>query len=385
MTGIFPSSLVRAGLDLNRTAAKGLANGFDWMFRRDTLVKSGQTWFELVHDSDLMSVRYYGLPDENEIDLPDGSTMQVEREQHPIPLVLVPPLGVTTNTFDLMPDRSLARYMAARGFRTYLIDWGKPHGEFADYGLFEYADTMMSEALEKIRAHSGSQDLSMMGWCMGGLLMLLHQGIKQDPHIKNIVTIASPIDMNSGSKVAGFADYMDAPAKVIDLVGRLLGQELGPNMFVAPGWMTTLSFKLTDPIGSVTTYWDLMTQITDREFVVKYTTTSDYLDNMLAYPGGVVKDLMTRVAPDNAFKAGEIDLGDAVAKLNEIDTPMLIFAGKKDIIVEPIMAKALVDVIASEDKQYRLAGGGHMGVILGRGAMNDVWGPSADWLLERQQ
>ncbi len=381
---VFPNSLFRAGLNLNRSVAQGMANGFDWMFRRETLVKSGKTWFELVHDSDLMAVRYYGLPDENEIDLPDGSTMQVERDQHPIPLVLVPPLGVTTNTFDLMPDRSLARYMAARGFRTYLIDWGKPRGEFADYGLYDYAGRMMTEALDKIRAHSGSQDLSLMGWCMGGLLMLLYQGINQDPRIKNMVTVASPIDMKSGSMVAGFADYMDAPAKVIDMVGKLRGRELEADKFASPGWMTTLSFKLTDPIGSITTYWDLITQITDREFVVKHTTTSNYLDNMLVYPGGVVKDLMTRVAPENAFKVGEIDLGDGVAKLNEITTPMLIFAGKKDIIVEPIMAKALIDVIASEDKQYRLAGGGHMGVILGRGAMTDVWGPSADWLLERQ-
>jgi len=381
---LFPRAFWQAGLQANRTAAQGVANAFDWVFRRDTLVKSGKTWFELVHDTDLMSVRYYGLPDENEIELADGSTMQVERNQHPIPLVLVPPLGVTTNTFDLMPDRSLARYMAARGFRTYLIDWGKPRGEFADYGLYDYSGRMMVEALQKIREHSGSEDVSMMGWCMGGLLILLHQGLYQDPHIRNIVTVASPIDMKSSSQVAMFADYMDAPAKVIDVVGRLRGRELEADKFATPGWMTTLSFKLTDPIGSITTYWDLMTQITDREFVVKHTTTANYLDNMLVYPGGVVRDLMTKVAPDNAFNVGEIDLGQGVAKLNEIETPMLIFAGKKDIIVEPVMAKALVDVIASEDKQYRLAGGGHMGVILGRGALNDVWGPTADWLLERQ-
>lgn len=380
---IVPSTLFSAGLQVNRTLAQGVSNAFDWMFRRDTLVQSGKTWFELVHDTDLMSVRYYGLPDESEIELADGSSMVIERNQHAIPLVLVPPLGVTTNTFDLMPDRSLARYMAARGFKTYLIDWGKPHGEFADYGLYDYSGRMMSEALAHIRKHSGCQDVSMMGWCMGGLLILLHQGMNKDPHIKNIVTVASPIDMKSGGMVAGFSEYMDAPAKVVDAIGRLRGRELEADKFASPGWMTTLSFKMTDPIGSVTTYWDLLTQITDREFVKKYTTTADYLDHMLVYPGGVVKDLMTKVAPDNAFAQGEIDLGDGVAKLAEIDTPMLIFAGKSDKIVEPVMAKALVDVIASEDKQYRVAPGGHMGVILGRQAFTEVWGPSADWLLER--
>lgn len=72
-----------------------------------------------------MPVRYDGLPDEDGIRLVDGSRMPVERKQYPLPLVLVPSLGVAADTFDLMPVRSLARYMAARGFRTYLIDWGK--------------------------------------------------------------------------------------------------------------------------------------------------------------------------------------------------------------------------------------------------------------------
>lgn len=381
---ILPTQLFSSGLAVNRSLAKGVANGFDWLFRRDSLIQSGKTWFELVHDADLMSVRYYGLPDENEITLPDGSKQVIERNTGRIPLVLVPPLGVTTNTFDLMPDRSLARYMAARGFETYLIDWGKPGKAHADYSLYDYAGRMMAEALEAIRAHSGQQDVSMMGWCMGGLLMLLHQGMNQDPHIRNMVTVASPIDMAGGGVAAGMSDYLDAPAKVIAAIGKIRGRELEAEKFASPGWMTTLSFKMTAPVQAVTTYWDLFTQISDREYVVKHSTTADYLDHMLSYPGGVVKDLMTRVAPENAFAAGRIELADGhVAELNKIETPILIFAGATDIIVEPAMAKALVNVVASEDKQYRVAKGGHMGVILGRTAMGEVWGPSADWLIER--
>ena len=118
-----------------------------------------------------------------------------------MPLVLVPPLGVTTETFDLMPQRSMVRFMAANGFKTYLVDWGKPKKEHAHLNLKDYSYTMLGTALEKIRAHSGSQDLSLMGWCMGGLLCLLHQGQVQDPAIRNIITVASPIDLESGRGV----------------------------------------------------------------------------------------------------------------------------------------------------------------------------------------
>ena len=175
------------GLALNQWISETTANSVDWLFKRDTLIKSGRTWFELVHDGDLMAVRYYELPEDDEIELVDGSTMPIQRKQHAVPLVLVPPLGVTTETFDLMPQRSLVRYMVASGFKVYLVDWGKPRKEHGHLGLKDYSYTMMGAALDKIRAHSGSRDLSMLGWCMGGLLCLLYQGQVRDKHIRNII------------------------------------------------------------------------------------------------------------------------------------------------------------------------------------------------------
>ena len=90
---------MRQGLALNHRAASTAANSVDWLFKRDTLIKSGRTWFELVHDGDLMAVRYYELPEDDEIELVDGSTMPIQRKQHAVPLVLVPPLGVTTEIY----------------------------------------------------------------------------------------------------------------------------------------------------------------------------------------------------------------------------------------------------------------------------------------------
>ena len=46
------------GLALNQRVAEMANNGIDWVFKHDTLIKSGRTWFELVHDGDLMAVRY---------------------------------------------------------------------------------------------------------------------------------------------------------------------------------------------------------------------------------------------------------------------------------------------------------------------------------------
>jgi polyhydroxyalkanoate synthase len=379
--------LVREGMRLNRRLSSAAANGVDWLFKRDTLIKSGRTWYELVHDGDLMAVRYYELPEEDEIELADGSRKPIERKQHAVPLVLVPPLGVTTETFDLLPHRSLVRYLVAAGFKLYLIDWGKPRKEHAGLGLIDYSYDMMKVALEKIRRHAGTRELSLMGWCLGGLLCLLYQGMVKDKGIRNIVTVASPIDLETGqgviSQVASVAQALDGPAQLVSNYSNLRLNTLDPARLSLPPAMTTIVFKMTDPVGSVTTYLDLVTRLGDREFVESHSTTSDYLNNMLRYPGGVVKDMSGSVVTENQLARGRVTIGDRVAELDKIECSLLAFAGKNDSLVPPAVAARIVDVVASEDTDFRVAPGGHMGVIIGSKAQDAVWAESAEWLASR--
>lgn len=373
------------GLAANQRLAQAAGNGFDWLFRRNNLVKSGHTWFELVYDGDPMAVRYYELPDEDEIELNNGDSLPIERHQHRRPLVLVPPLGVTTETFDLLPQRSLVKYMAARGFKTYLIDWGKPKKQHAHLGMQDYADVMMSQALAEVRRHSGSEEVSLMGWCMGGLISLLYMGITEDPKVKNLITVASPIDLRGGGLATGVAQALNVPAQLIRRYTDFRLHLLDPSALSAPPWLTTLAFKLTDPLSSVTTYWDLVTRLWDREFVESYSTTSDYLNNMLLYPGGVVQDMAVKVAVDNKLASGEIDIGDKLARLDRIQCSMLVFAGETDTLVPPSIAERIMDIVASSDKAFYVVPGGHMGVILGSRAQDAVWSEAADWLIQRDK
>jgi polyhydroxyalkanoate synthase len=304
-----------------------------------------------------------------------------------VPLVLVPPLGVATEAFDLMPQRSLVRSMVAAGFKVYLVDWGKPKKEHAHLGLKDYSYSMLGTALQKIRQHSNSEDLSLMGWCMGGLLCLLYQGQVKDGHIRNIVTVASPIDLESGSGVmsglAGVAQALNGPAQLVSNYTNLRLNTLDPARLSVPARLTTLVFKMTDPVGSVTTYWDLVTRLWDREFVESHSTTSDYLNNMLMYPGGVLKDMAVKVVLDSQLAKGRVEVGDNIAELDAIRSNLLVFAGETDHLVPPEIAEKIVEIVASKDKEFRVAPGGHMGVIMGSRAQSKVWAESAEWLAER--
>ena len=70
------------GLEINERLAAAAANGFDWLFRHEYLVKSGQTEFELVHVGDPMTVRHYTLDGEHAIELADGTVLPIRRRRH---------------------------------------------------------------------------------------------------------------------------------------------------------------------------------------------------------------------------------------------------------------------------------------------------------------
>lgn len=355
-------------------------NAMDWLFLRGSLVQSGLTHYETLLSGDPMSLRYYPPPYESSVPLSNAEPMSVRRQRHPVPLILVPPLGVTTESFDLMPHRSLARYMSARGFHVYLIDWGKPELRHARLTLKDYSLDMFSQATAEVRRHAGVEEISLMGWCMGGLLSLMYAGASGDNKIRNLITVASPVDFRGKGLMATVAGILNPPARLVRRFTKIRVHEFDPLRLQTPAWVTTLGFKLTDPIGSITTYWDLLKRLADREFVENHSTTADYLDHMLIYPAGVIQDMFVHVLLDNHLAEGRIELGDKMADFSSITANYLAYAGATDHLVPATVARKSVDLVGSKDKEFRVAPGGHMGVILGSKAHQFVWEPVAQWL-----
>lgn len=370
-------------LALNERVAQVANNAFDRIFLPGTLVRSGQTPYEVIHTYGITSVRYYPPLEDSEIRLGDGLTLPSLPETYGVPLVLVPPLAARPTIFDLMPERSLVRYFVARGFRVYLIDWGEPGREQAHYGLGDYVNDLMPEALTRIREHAQVQDLSLFGWCLGGLFGLIYAGLSQDPHLRNLVTVASPVDTRQGSLMGQLTAALMKPAELVRKLTSFRIHQLAPERLTVPGWLNSLAFKLTNPVGSITTYWDLVLRLWDREFVESHTTTSSFLNDMLAYPGRLIQDMFVKFAIDNDLSRGRIELDGRTADFSRIQSAVLVFAGEADTLVTPAAARKSLDLVATEDKRYRVVPGGHVGVLAGAAAAGAVWEVAADWLAER--
>lgn len=371
---------LRQSLRINKHAVSVANNAYDRLFRSDTLIKSDLTRKQEIHSNGLMTVHYYPPLQESQIELNDGSSLAVEKIAQTIPLVIVPPLAASSLIFDLLPHRSLVKYFLAKGFPVYLVDWGEPKREHTHLGIKDYVEDMLPDAIQHIRKHSGQQQLSLMGWCMGGLFSLMYTALSQDKHIKNIITIASPIDSRQGGVGGGMIAALLGPAKLIRKYTGFRINRLDPKYFRVPGKINSIAFKLTNPIGSLSTYWDLLVNIWDRDFLESHTTTSDFLDNMHDYPGGIMQDFTVKFALNNQLSKGQMKVGGKTVNFEKIHCSLLAVAGDTDALVTPAAARKSMELVSSGDKEFIIAPGGHAGVVMGAKAQSHVWAVAADWL-----
>jgi polyhydroxyalkanoate synthase len=367
---------------LTRQGALYAGNAFDRVFRAASLVQAGQTPFETLHSDGLVSLRYYPPLQEDFIEL-DGMVIPVERKTHRTPIVIIPPLAVNMLIYDLFPQRSLVRFLRAKGFEVYLIDWGIPKREHTHYNMHTYVAELLPAYLNRVREHSGEQELSLHGWSMGGMFTLFYSALSKDQHIRNAIVLGLPIDSHASGAIGWMYQRIADVAEVVRKRTGFKLHDLKPHWFYTPGWANTIGFKLTNPVGSVMGYWELLVRLGDREFVTNHATTSAFLDRMVAYPGGVIQDTVVRVWIDNQLAKGRIQIGEDFALLENVNANLLAIAGQEDTLATPGAAKRVMDHVSSADKTFRVAPGGHMGILAGSKAPRASWLELAEWLAVR--
>ena len=366
-------------------ALQWISNAVERQMKSENFIVADQTPHDIIYQKGLLSVRKYPALTESEI-LIGEQMVKVSKKRHKIPVVLIPPLAADPLNFDLMPHRSLVRFLLAHGYKVYLVDFGSPDADHSHLGLVDYTTIMIPDALKRIRTDARQKELTLLGYCMGGLFSLIYAGWSHDKNIRNIVTIASPIDAHQTGAAGKLWEVTRTPVRLVRRFTGFRIHNIDPSKLNVPGWVSSLIFKATNPMGTVTGYIDLLMNLWDRDYVTEYQTMSTWFNKMHAYPGGIIQDFIVRVGMDNALATGNIQLGHGKGKsaaLDKIESSLLAIAGKTDKIVTVDAAKKVMDIIGSADKEFMIAPGGHAGVFAGSKAPMTTWVYANEWLATR--
>ena len=357
-------------------------NARDLLLRPETLSRAGQTPFETIHDDGMVRLRYYPPLEEPEVELA-GEQVPVASCARRTPVVIVPPLAVNMLIYDLFPERSLVRYLRARGFEVYLVDWGRPDNRQDHYRLSTYFGDMLPGKLEHIRAHAGTRRLWLHGWSFGGLFSLCYAALYEDPGLAGLVLVGAPCDYHHDGALGRQYRRMAERLRRLRRWTGLRVRRMPRRLFHSPGWANSLGFKLLTPVSSFSSYVELARNLGDREYVREYATNAAFLEDMVAYPGGVMQDVIHFLLVDNVLARGELPVREAHRGLEQVRQPVLSITGANDPIVPPEASHRMFESVSSQDVQCITVPGGHMGVLAGSRGARESWPAMVEWLAER--
>jgi polyhydroxyalkanoate synthase len=111
-------------------------------------------------------------------------------------------LGLVSRSsiFDLHEEASFVPQLGDAGFDVYVLDWGEPGQADADRTISTYVSRYLPRAVRSLLRTSGAADLTMIGYCMGGNLALLAAAGHPQLPIRNLITVATPVDMQGSRR-----------------------------------------------------------------------------------------------------------------------------------------------------------------------------------------
>jgi polyhydroxyalkanoate synthase len=295
-------------------------------------------------------------------------------KKHPIPILFIYALLNRPYCLDLMPGNSFIEFLVSEGFDVYMLDWGIPGDEDSDLTFENYVLDYMPRAVRKVLRHSRVEELTLFGYCQGGVMAAMYASLLPEG-LKNLILLASPIDCapeNSGLYGRWFSEKNHDPDVIVNTYGSL------PADFAYTG--TAMLNPVTNYIGTHMTMWDLISQ---DKINASWLAMNKWANDPIPMPGAAYKQWVEDFYQHNRLVKGEIKLRGRRVDLSNIEIPLLNIAGEKDHLVLLPQVEAVMDLVGSEDKEFLVLDAGHVGLLTGRRAKKDLWPRVQSWLESR--
>lgn len=293
-------------------------------------------------------------------------------EVYRVPLLLVMSLVSKPYILDLTPGQSLVEFLLKQGFDVYMIDWGIPRPVDTRLRLEDYVLDFIPDCIRRVLDDSDEEEVSIVGYCMGGMLASLYAALADKGPLKNLACFTTPVNFD-GMKL--FKQWTDRRHFDVDRIVDTLGN-VPPELMFA-------SFDMLRPVARVASQVRLWDKLWDDDFVKSHRMFDRWASDQIPFPGETFRQTIKDLQWDNKLIKGELELGGQRVDLANIKVPFLHVVAEHDHIVPYESAKELVPMVGSEDKTELMLKGGHVSLVAGGNAIYRLW-PKLDlWLSER--
>ena len=146
----------------------------------------------------------------------------VADEIYRVPILIV---MATTNRgyiLDMVPGQSFIEFLLKRGYDVYMLDWTAPKPEEKRLRMEDYVLDFIPDCVRQVQRDSGETDVTVIGYCFGGVLSLLYGSIFADGPMKNLICFTTPVDFREMKLFQNFSDrrYFDVD-RLVDSIGNV--------------------------------------------------------------------------------------------------------------------------------------------------------------------
>ena len=328
--------------------------GFRTMLNSDRPLVA-RTPADVVYSNDKMLLHYRPIVD----------------RPYPVPLLIVPSLLNRSYLLDLMPGRSLVEYLVGQGIDVYLINWGTPGPEDRSTTFDQHITGYLRRAVQRVRALSGQQQISLLGYSMGGVFTAIFSALY--PHyVGNLIQVAAPVNFHDDGVLS---QWTRKDRFNVDLVVDTLG--------AMPAALMQASFRMLKPLHEIVQQIALAEQRDDTEVLQDWLMMQTWIDDNIPFLGEAYRSYIKDCYQENDLVQGRLLVSGKRVDLSQIAAALLTITAAKDQMCPPQSAAVLNNLVASTDKQLLEAPGGHISLVAGRAASHQLWPRIAEWLAAR--
>ena len=343
---------------------KGTRNALD-LIKQGRLTSSWQASFALLHTGEIYNLRRY-------LD-PSGLAPQEDRGV----LLLVPPLMVASEIFDMSPELSAVSWLINHGIDVWLIDFGAP--EDMQGGMQRTLDdhiTAISSAINRIIDKTGRK-IHLGGYSQGGMFAYQCAAYRKSEGLASIITFGSPVNI-----------HRSLP-KIKDSLARHFIEKSRKTLITPlkyaeglPGAISSTGFKILSGPKELKQILEFFKVLPDRQALEKREMQRRFLggDGFVAWPGPALRKFIDEMIINNRMAIGGLVINRRTITLTDITCPIIYFVGTRDEFGRPAAVRSINDSALNAPIYEMELKTGHFGLVVGSKSLKITWPAVAEWI-----
>lgn len=276
-------------------------------------------------------------------------------KKYDTPIFIVYSLFNRSYLLDLAPGLSAIEGLVNSGYEVYLLDWGIAGPEDQDINLESYINDYIKKGVQRTLRHSGAEEISLVGYCLGGTLASLYTSIAEEP-IKNLIAATSPFDFGPVSMPDKWAEGFKNGTFNVDRM-------LDIHAIIPPEYIHAFFRGIGSPIY-FSPYVSLLSRVDDQRFVEKWRRVNKWTKEHVPFTREAFRQFNRDLVQENKVIKGEFKVQGQKADLGNIQSNFLAIASKNDSLVIEDQILPVMDLVSSKDKSYQLIDAGHTSYAL---------------------